>query len=380
MKFEDFLKTRNITDDSTDEELRKAVDIKMFGVTFSRYLSNASTIPEDFRSALEFIELIGYTNKLILPGQTYRTFILTKALARRITLDPVPTVKVESPTTPGQAKTQTRQEEMDRTPRASTNFLPRSPSPRILFTEPDSPPLGELPPPRTPHYAPSSHNEGRLQEPAEIKRLSLITDDSQQPESESSYDTASENLAAHSPLEEWQKNNQTYHWYKFFVREFPYTFGTSEYQTSPPSIRDRTQADAAAVDFQAYINVQVTLLPENYISLTPAKVQEMTSKELGEEYLYTVRTIRTAIDYPTGYVGDIVWKRPHRFPATVQKLRNLHREILRRAEPHLLDLSKHHRYLEGPPNHRSPSVSPRPNHDRKSDNSHGSQKAQGKRS
>jgi len=146
MKLEDYLKTRNITDDSTDEEIRRAVDIKMFGVTFSRYLSNSSTTPEDFRSALEFIELIGYTDKLILPGQTYKVFITSKALARRINLDPVPVLNVESPTTPSQAKFKARQEEKDHTPRASMLSFHDPPSPRMMFGEPDSPPIGEISP------------------------------------------------------------------------------------------------------------------------------------------------------------------------------------------------------------------------------------------
>lgn len=360
MKLEDYLKTRNITDDSTDEEIRRAVDIKMFGVTFSRYLSNSSTTPEDFRSALEFIELIGYTDKLILPGQTYKVFITSKALARRINLDPIPVLNVESPTTPSQAKFKARQEEKDRTPRASMLSFHDSPSPRMMFGEPDSPPLGEISPPLPPHPATPPRGRRSLQEPAEIKRLSVVTDDSQHPGSTSSYDTASEHFTPRSPLEEWLQENQTHHWYKYFVREFPYTFSRAEYTKDPPSIQSHTEADAAANDFQAYINVQVTLLPDDYLQLSPLRVRQMTSEELAKEYLFNVRVIRTAIDIPTGYVGDIIWKSPRRFPATVQKLRNLQVEIIRRAELHHLNVNQHHRYLEGTPNLRTPSASPRP--------------------
>jgi len=230
----------------------------------------------------------------------------------------------------------------------------------MMFGEPNSPPLGERSP-SPPPPSPSPHRGRRLlQEPPEIKRLSVITDDSHHFGSTSSYDTASEHHVPRSPLEEWLQENQTHHWYKFLVREFPNTFSPAEYSRNPLSIRDLIEANAAANDFQAYINVQVTLLPDNYLKLSSSTEKEMSSEELGKEFLLHVRTIRTAIDIPTGYVGDIVWKSPRRFPATIQKLRNLQKEILRRAELHLLDVSQHHRYLEGSPNLRSPSASPRP--------------------
>lgn len=87
MKFEDYLASRHITDDTPDAELVRLLNIRMFGVTFLRYLRNPTTTQGDFQDAYDFIRRVEYLDKYILPGRTYQQAFSSIAVTRRFNLD-----------------------------------------------------------------------------------------------------------------------------------------------------------------------------------------------------------------------------------------------------------------------------------------------------
>jgi hypothetical protein len=223
MKFADFLKTRNIHDNSSDDDVQKAVDSRMFGATLSLYLSNASTTSEDFRLAIEFIEMLGYDNKIIRPGKTYKQYITQKASERKIDLNPPPPSDENQPT-PSEEHPDTSEPP----PRVSTppTSQPDDPNPG-----PDQAEAGTEDGSTTAQDGEDAPTEGEEVNPSPSR-----------PSTPAQETNETGNTTTDSPLtpgeltdyERWSKFNQKYFWWTILERMAPEIFAPSRFIGSPP--------------------------------------------------------------------------------------------------------------------------------------------------
>jgi hypothetical protein len=210
MKFSDFLAARGITEDLTDLQLEEKFKVKMFGVSFSRYLKSPDVTEADFRSAYNFIFQVDALEKLILPGQSYSRFITNQAAIRRFDV-----LSVSRPASPSASSKSSRP--ATPTPGGSRPTTPTPDEPKTERKPPGMETGETLHPEAEPPFKFPHHPEGKPTPNPEDQRV----------------------YAA------WSSTNQSYFWRKLLAETFPELFTMSEFTGEYPNGMTYTLAKQA---------------------------------------------------------------------------------------------------------------------------------------